>query len=88
MIGDNIRAELHRPLEGDRNWIRLEHGPFVHRQNPEHLARVVSEKARLRVAADIAMFRSTLNRRRCDSMLELLVVYDPFEGFHDERDFS
>lgn len=69
MIGDHIRNELRRPLEGDRNWISVQLGEFLVRQNPEHIARIACERSRLRVQEDIRNFRRTLNRRRCDLVL-------------------
>jgi hypothetical protein len=69
MIGDQIRAELGRPLEGDRRWIRMEEGPFVHRVHPEHIALVKKAKVRARVDEDIRNFRRMLNLRRNAEML-------------------
>lgn len=57
MIGEQIRAELSRPLEGDRRWIRTDDGLFTHRFNPEHLALVMAERARVRVEQDVILFR-------------------------------
>lgn len=68
MVGDLIRAELQKSLDGDRNWIRTERKDgTVIRVNPEHIARVMAERARQRVEQDIALFRRTLNRRRNDN---------------------
>lgn len=69
MIGQQIRDELRRPLEGDRDWIRREERGFVHRVNPEHLARVHSAKIKARVEEDVRNFRRSLNRRRNDLVL-------------------
>lgn len=69
MVGEQIRAELHRPLEGDRNWVVTQQGDFTLRYNPEHMARVAAERARLRVEEDIRNFRRIRNRRRNDLAL-------------------
>lgn len=62
MIGDSIRAELSRSLEGDRRWVMEQRGEFLVRWNPEHLGEVMATRARQRVDADIAAFRASRNR--------------------------
>ena len=68
MIGDRIRAELHRPLEGDRRYVREQRGQFTIRMHPEHLAAVMVERARVRVQTDITNYRRFLNAERCRGM--------------------
>lgn len=96
MIGEAIRAELRRPLEGDRRWVHetrpatwSKAGYFVHRRHPEHIAAVLAEKARQRVLVDLAAFRALRNREICLGLtvLELTEVSDPYDGFHDPDDF-
>lgn len=69
MLGDIIRGDLRRPLEGDRNWLRREEGPFVHRVNPEHISRTRAAKAAIHVEEDLRNFRLRFNRRRNDLVL-------------------
>jgi len=64
MVGDLIRAQLRRPLEGDRRFVSEQRGQFLVRVNPEHLADVLAERHRRRVQEDIANFRRSLNRDR------------------------
>lgn len=64
-----VRRDMEQTLEGDRNWITSRRGDFVVRHNPEHVARVRAEKARLRVEEDIRNFRRLRNRRRNDLVL-------------------
>jgi hypothetical protein len=60
MIGQQILSELGRPLEGDRRFVRSQHGDFTLRFNPEHIGETRAEKARLAVEQDVANFRRML----------------------------
>jgi ribosome biogenesis protein Nip4 len=71
MIGEAIRAELRRPLEGDRRFVHTTQvaswdraGYFVVRHHPEHIAAVLAEKARIRVQEDVAAYRRLLTLER------------------------
>jgi hypothetical protein len=87
MLGDHIRLELGRPLEGDRHFVRVEQGDFTLRHHPEHIAVVMAERARLRVEEDLRNYRRMLTLRGNRVMLELTEVHDPFEDFWDPEDF-
>jgi hypothetical protein len=64
MVGNHIRAELQRPLEGNRRIVTEQRGQFTLRIDPEHVAQALAARRMERVLEDIARFRVWTNRTR------------------------
>lgn len=63
MVGNHIRAELQRPLEGPRHFVHEQRGPYLLRMAPEHVAESVVAIRRRELLSNIAAFRRILLRR-------------------------